>query len=153
MFFLFSTAFQRPPAPVLLLFCNRNYRNFALTFSLGSMLFKEVDKHLKSLACSNGEIDVTTVILCKFHRLDILCITACYPDCTDWDFGCSTTRTGSACCSNCEVNTKSFYSSLHHCLCHFLTYSSLLFKELMVNAKQVFFHLVGVRDYATLKIG
>ena len=110
------------------------------------------DKHLKSLACSNGEIDVTTVILCKFHRLDILCITACNPDCTDWDFGCSTTRTGSACCSNCEVNTKSFYSSLHHCLCHFLTYRSLLFKELMVNAKQVFFHLVGVRDYATLKI-
>ena len=153
MFFLFSIAFQCPPPPVLLLFCNRNYRSFALTLGLGSMLFKEVDKHLKSLACSNGEIDVTPVILCKFHCFDILCITACNPDCTDWDFGCSTARTSSACCSNCEVNTKSLYRSLHHGLCHFLTYSSLLFKKLMVNTKQIFLHLVGVRYYSTLKIG
>ena len=144
MFFLFSTASECPPPLILLLFCDRDYRHLTLTLYLRSVFLKEAYKHLESLARSNGKVDVTTVILCKLQRFDVLCIATCNPDCTNGDFSCAATRTSCACCSNCKINAKSLYCSLHHCLCHFLTNSSLLLKKLTVNAKQVFLHLIGV---------
>lgn len=135
------------------LLCNRNDRCLTLFLLLRHLFLQEADKHLKCLRSGDGEVDVTTIIFGQLACHRLLSVSTGQPDCADRNLCRAASRTCSSGACDGEIYAEGLDGALHHFLCHFLTNSGLLLNDVMRHAEEVFLHVVGVGDDASLKVG
>ena len=78
-FYPFRRIKTYPSSPTLLR--NRNLRSYTIVFCLWHIVLQKADKHLQSLACCDGKVDVATVILREFHGNNVICIASGKTNC------------------------------------------------------------------------